>query len=328
MTRTELRDAVVVVTGASSGIGRGTALALADHGAHVVLAARSAGVLEDVARDCERRGVRALAVPTDVAEADQVEALGKAAVAEFGGFDVWINDAAVMAFGSFWEVPTEAYRRVVEVNLFGTVHGSRVAIDHFRERGRGVLINVGSLYGRVTTPYVNPYVVSKYAVRGLTHSLRQETRELGDVRVCSVLPQAVDTPIFRQAANYTGQQLTALPLVVDPQRVVRAILRCVSKPRSEVIVGVFGHLLAWGRALLPGAYSTAAPRVMDELAIGDEPAPHSDGNVFEPRPEGNAVEGGWRRRRRRLRRAAAVGAATAAVGLLSAARRLARRVGG
>lgn len=328
MSGIELPGATVVLTGASSGIGRATALALADRGARLVLAARAPGPLDQARLACEARGAEALAVPTDVADAAQVEHLGERAQARFGGFDAWVNGAAVMAYGAFWDVPPDVYRRIIETNLFGSVHGARVALAHFRDRGHGVLVNVGSVYGRVTTPYVNPYIVSKFAVRGLTQALRQEVAHLDDIEVCGVLPAAVDTPIFRHAANYTGREVTALPGAIDPGRVVRAILRSLERPRHEVVVGLFGQLVAPGRALAPVPYEQLTPHAMEQLAFQDDEAPPSDGNVFEPTPELAAIDGGWRAERRWLRRLVGLAGTALAAGAVVAPALAWRRRGG
>lgn len=314
----EIDGAVAVVTGATSGIGRATAVGLAERGASVALAARSEGDLEEVAAACREAGGRAVAVPTDVSREEDVEKLAARAIEEFGGFDVWINDAAVMAFGAFSEIPTDTYRQVLETNLFGTIHGARSALDHFYDRGRGVLLNVDSLYGRVSTPYVSPYVVSKFGVRGLSLSLRQETTRTEGIDVCTVLPEAVDTPIFSHAANYTGTDVSALPLTVDPDRVMRAIVRCIERPKREVIVGVSGRFFAWGRALAPGAYVWATSHLMDRLAFRDDTISRHHGNVFRPEPELNQIDGGWRQRRRGLRRTVATGAVAMAAAPLAA----------
>lgn len=304
----EIDGAVAVVTGATSGIGRATAVGLAERGASVALAARSEDDLEEVAATCRDAGGRALAVPTDVSREDDVEKLAARTIEAFGGFNVWINDAAVMAYGAFSEIPPDTYRQVLETNLFGTIHGARAALGHFYDRGRGVLLNVDSLYGRVSTPYVSPYVVSKFGVRGLSLSLRQETARTDGIDVCTVLPEAVDTPIFSHAANYTGTDVTALPLTVDPDRVVRAIVRCIERPQREVIVGVAGRFFAWGRALAPRAYVWVTSHLMDRLAFRDGTTATHHGNVFSPEPELNQVDGGWREQRRRLRRTVAAGA--------------------
>lgn len=326
MTGITLDGSVIVVTGASSGIGRATALELAKRGASVVAAARSRPDLDALEVAAGSHPGELLTVQTDVSDLEAVMRLADRARERFGHIDGWINDAAVMAYGEFWDIPVDSYRQVLETNLFGTVHGARAALDHFRARGRGVLVNVSSVYGRVTTPYVSPYVVSKFAIRGLTECLRQEVTRLPDVDVCAIYPQAVDTPIFRQAANYTGRELTALPLTVEPDRVVRAILRCLQRPRAEVIVGAFGHVLAWGRATFPRTYERVAPHVMQRLAFRSGSTPPSDGNLFAPQPRDNETSGHWRSQRHTARRATAAAAVVTAVAAGAAAVEGARRL--
>ncbi|MDP8978843.1 MAG: SDR family oxidoreductase [Actinomycetota bacterium] len=309
---------VAVVTGASSGIARATALALARRGASVVLAARSEDSLREVADRCVAVGGRALAVPTDVAVEEDVQRLARRASDAFGRIDVWINAAAVMAYGGFEDIPAAEYRHVVETNLFGQVHGARAVLPHFRRQGRGVLINVGSVWGHVTSPYVSPYVVSKFGVRAFSECL-QEGLRLGrdkDIHVCLVLAQSVDTPIFRHAGNYTGTLPKPIPPIVNPQRVVKAILGCVEHPRRQVTVGWWGRMLELGHAVTPAFYSRVVPEAMNMLAFGREPAAPTPGNIYEPMPQWNQTTGDWRDKRRAAARAAVlVGAAatTAAV---------------
>ncbi|MEU4712374.1 SDR family NAD(P)-dependent oxidoreductase [Micromonospora purpureochromogenes] len=174
-----VRDAVVVITGASSGIGRATALAFADKGAAVVLAARREEALAEVAAECAQRGVQALVVPTDVTDPVAVEALGRRAAERFGRIDVWVNNAAVTVFGPFEETPLQDIRRVLDVNVMGYVHGARTALPYLREQGQGVLVNVSSIVGVVSQPYTHAYVMAKFAIRALSASLRQELRLTG-----------------------------------------------------------------------------------------------------------------------------------------------------
>lgn len=316
MTGIAIEDATIVLTGASSGIGRATAHALAQRGARLALAARSTSDLEEVSDECRRRGGDPLVVTTDVGDDAQVEALATRAIEHFGHFDAWVNCAAVMAYGRFWELPNPTFRHVIETNLFGTVHGSQMALEHFLERDHGVLVNVDSLYGRITSPYVSPYVTSKFAIRGFTRCLRQETASFDGIDVCAILPEAVDTPIFDHAANYTGHEITALPPAVAPRRAVRTIVDTLESPRPEQIVGIAGRFMAWGEALAPGLYERVAHRFFDMIALRPDPVPDSHGNVFCPMSGNNQIGGGWRAERRGLRRGAAVAlAATALSGL-------------
>jgi NADP-dependent 3-hydroxy acid dehydrogenase YdfG len=171
-----IEDSVVVLTGASSGIARAAALAFAERGASVVVAARSADSLRQVALDCEQAGGRALPVCTDVTDEAAVQALAAQAQHAFGRIDVWVNAAAVMAYGEFEKVPTETYRWVLETNLFGQIHGARAVLPYFREQRRGTLINLGSVWGSVSSPYVSSYVTSKFGVRGFSEALQEELR--------------------------------------------------------------------------------------------------------------------------------------------------------
>ncbi|MCR5867870.1 SDR family oxidoreductase [Aquincola sp. J276] len=202
-----LGSRVVVLTGASSGIGRATALALAEQGATVVLAARDRAALEAVAAECERRGGEALAVPTDVVDAAAVRALADAAISRFGSIDVWINNAGVGVVGRFDEIPIAVHRRVVETNLLGEMNGAHAAVQHFRQQQRGTLINMVSIGAWAPTPYAVAYTASKFGLRGFSEALRAELRDLPDVHVCEVYPTFVDTPGFQNGGNYTGRRL-------------------------------------------------------------------------------------------------------------------------
>ncbi|HSP81463.1 MAG TPA: SDR family NAD(P)-dependent oxidoreductase, partial [Myxococcaceae bacterium] len=163
-----VRDAVVVITGASSGIGRETALEFARQGATVVLGARREQPLHEVAERCRQLVGRALAVPMDVTDEDAVQGLARTAIENFGRIDVWVNNAAVTLFARFEEAPPADWRRVLETNLFGYVHGARAAIPYFREQGRGILINNLTGFAKLGAPYLSAYVTSKVAVLGVT----------------------------------------------------------------------------------------------------------------------------------------------------------------
>ena len=305
---------VVVITGASSGIGRGAARALAARGDQVVLGARSAGRLEGVAAECRELGGGALAVPTDVSDEGSVQDLARRAVEEYGRIDAWVNAAAVWSYGRFEDTPAAVFRQIVDTTLFGQVHGARAVLPQFRSQGYGVLVNVGSLYGRLSSPYVSPYVTSKWGLLGFSEVLRQELRDAPNIAVCSILPGAVDTPIYRHAANYIGRDIRPLPPVVSPDRVVAAILRAVDRPKAQIVVGQTQHLGVWAHFFAPRLYDRLVGHVVRIGALEPTPTGAHDGNVFIPDRETNGVADGWREHdRRRIRHTLNITAGAAAV---------------
>ncbi|AKF84280.1 short-chain dehydrogenase [Myxococcus fulvus 124B02] len=286
------KNRVVVITGASSGIGRATALALSKKGAHLVLAARREDPLEDLARECEARGVRAVAVPTDVSDAASVQALAQEAVRAFGRFDAWINNAGVYLMGSLEETPDDAFRQLMETNFFGTVSGTRVAVTQFRRQGYGTLVNVSSSFGAVTAPYVSAYVASKHAVRGFTASVRQELLDTG-IHVCTVMPAAIDTPLWHHTANYTGWRVRPVEPVYTPERVARSILLVLRKPRAEVLVGPAARAFAAMHGLMPRIFERTMNGATEALHFEDERQGTTAGSLFHPMPEGTGTSGGY-----------------------------------
>ena len=327
MAHRSLQDAVVVITGASSGIGRATALAFARAGAQVVVAARRREPLDALVAECERMtGRSALAVPTDVADEAQVQALAQQAVERFGRLDVWVNNAGVYAAGRFEDTPPEVFRRLVETNFFGCVAGARAALPHLRRR-RGVLINVASVDSAASYPYFTAYVASKWAVRGFSASLRQELRGEG-VDVCTILPAAIDTPLFQHAANYMGLKMKALNPTYAPEQVAAAMVRCAERggPR-EVIVGAAGKLLALQYTLAPGLSERLFSRQVElDHFIPDQSLRATSGNVLSPMAEGTSTSGGWRRDTGRPE-LGPIGAGLLAVGVSLAGWLVARRRG-
>jgi short-subunit dehydrogenase len=315
-----VKDSVVVITGASSGIGRAAALRFAGKGARLVLAARGAKALETVARDCRKRGAKAIAVPTDVTDPDAVEELAARAVREFGRLDVWVNNAAVGAFGRLAEVPPKDFQRVLDVNISGYVHGARAALARQVAQGSGILVNVASIVGEVPLPYSAAYSISKAANRALSVSLRSELARDGvsGVQVCTVLPATIDTPFYQHAANYSGRRASAMPPVYTPERVAKTVVRLVERPRRETVVGgLTGRLLVLQHRVTPGAVEAATARQVDGTQLSRrQSTPVTAGNLHrasESLRKGSA-RGGWHgawgtARRRALGAAAVAGAA-------------------
>ncbi len=254
MADQELNGKVVVVTGASSGFGRGAATKFAAGGASVVLAARCGKVLEELAQEIENAGGRAIAVPTDVSEQDEVAALAQAAVSKFGRLDVWVNVAGAGALGRFEDVPLVDHVQVIETDLLGTLYGSYFALKQFQSQGAGTLINIASVIGKVPAPFFASYAAAKHGIVGLSSAIRQELVEAhaDDIHVCIVEPTSFDTPFFEHSANYTGRQAVPIPPVYDPQEVIDTIVSLATKPQDEVQVGTAGTVTTVFHNLFPG----------------------------------------------------------------------------
>ncbi|WP_234312302.1 SDR family NAD(P)-dependent oxidoreductase [Streptomyces griseus] len=322
-----MRGAVVVVTGASSGIGRATALACAGRGARVVLAARSGAVLDEVAGECRRRGGEGFAVPTDVADERAVRELADRSVARFGRVDVWVNAAGVGILGRFDQVPSAELRRLLGVNVLGAVHGARAVLPVMRRQGGGVVIDVASLLGGVVVaPYLGGYAMSKAALVVFDDVLRQELALAGErhIEICTLLPAAVDTPFFRRAGNRSGRAVGSLPPVATPERVARAVVRTAVRPRPRVLVGPYARLLVAAHALARRPVDRVAARRTDRTYLGPvTDVPPTGGILYEASGAGAAVHGGRHGGpRTAARRTAAAGLVLGAV--LAASRRRAR----
>ncbi|RKF26345.1 SDR family NAD(P)-dependent oxidoreductase [Micromonospora globbae] len=308
--RGTFRDAVVVVTGASSGIGRATALAFAGEGARLVLASRSEEALAEVERDCRARGGQALVVPTDIADPAAVDRLTRLAVQRFGQIDVWVEAAAVGIAAPLGSESVDEIRRLVDTNVFGTVLCARAAVATFRAQGHGVLLLVGSLLSVLPNPLVPLYSMTKFAIRGLALNLRQEFAGHRRIRVCLVLPGPVDTPFFGRAANHSGRQLRAIPPAYAPERLAATMLACARRPRRQVTTGLVAHLALFAHRLAPRVTESVVARWSATLITRPVAAASGSGSLFDPPPTG-AVDGGYRRIGVRRRLGAWLGAAQA-----------------
>lgn len=289
----DLRDRVIVVTGGSSGIGRATVEQLLDAGAHVVALARGEDALATVADDLAARPGRLETIPVDVTDAPALERVAADVVSRLGRLDGWVNVAGTTTYGRFESIPADEFDRVVEVNLLGTANGIRAALPHLRTQGEGVVVNVASVLARFGTPLMTAYVASKFAIRGLSESLRMELRDEPDVHVCTVLPGPVDTPMFQHAGNRTGGRVESPSLAMDPHRVAVAIVGCLTRPRREVIVGQASRLVLVARAIAPGPTERVLGAAMAWDHTGDGGAEPTAGSLVTPSADGE-VSGGWR----------------------------------
>src|SRR5688500_13212748 len=201
----EMRTKTVVITGASSGVGKAMALELAQHGAKLVLAARRQDALNELVAECNELGGLAMAVPADMRSIESIRQLASKAY-EFGGtIDVWINNAGVLAAGALEQIPAEVNEDVIKTNLMGYVHSAHTVLPYFKDQEQGILINNISVGGWFPTPYGAAYTASKFGIRGFSESLKAELNEYPDIHICDLYPGFLDTPGIQHAANYTGK---------------------------------------------------------------------------------------------------------------------------
>jgi short-subunit dehydrogenase len=298
MTSDRLKNKVVVITGASSGFGKGAALQFAREGARLVLAARRSDLLEELASECKAAGAEAITMTTDVSRRDEVERLAARALSAFGRIDVWVNNAGVGAIGAFERIPLEVHEQVVATNLLGTVYGSYCAYQQFLVQGDGVLINIASELGFGSVPYYSSYTAAKHGVVGLSDSLRQEVKQNGHkgIHICTVMPTAHDTPFFEHAANYSGHEIIPPRPLHDPQNVVDTIVRVARTPEDKEIVGGDGVVKLVVANLMPGVSEKMAAKQMHQTIEKAPPAGDSPGAVLEPVTEGTSVSAGNRKK--------------------------------
>lgn len=284
-----LNEQVVVVTGASSGIGLATARMAAERGARVVLAARDGPVLARVQDEIETAGGRATHVAADVGRREDVQAIVSAAVAAFGGFDTWVNVAGLTIYGYLWDVSDEDGERLLRTNLWGTVYGSLAAVEHFRAKGGG-LINVGSVASDLAFPMQGLYVASKHAVKGFTDSLRMELmQESIPISVTLVKPTSIDSPLPQRARNYMDHEPSLPPPVYRPEEVANAILHAAVHPQRDVYVGGAGRVLTVLNQIAPSFIDLLTP-VVTAFEQRREPPRAPEGALHAP-AQGGRVRG-------------------------------------
>ncbi|HEY0100041.1 MAG TPA: SDR family oxidoreductase [Pyrinomonadaceae bacterium] len=295
-----LNEQVVVVTGASSGIGRATAIEFGRRGASVVLAARNAEALSTAAREVEAAGggARTLVVQTDVADSAQVLRLAEETVNRFGRIDTWVNNAAVSEYGTIEKISIEEIERVVQVNLLGTIYGMRAALPHLKRAGGGAIINVGSVLSDRAVPLQSTYCATKHAVKGFTEAVRMELEhERSGVHLTLIKPAVINTPYYNHARTRMGVEPRAMFPVYEPSLVAEAIIYAAAHPVRDIVVGDGGKFLCVLQRLSP----SLVDRMMllggaaFKLQQRDEPARPGD-NLFTPMNEAGATTGEYTHR--------------------------------
>lgn len=294
MTDSNINGKVVVITGASSGVGRAMAVELARHGARLVLGARREEALAEVVNECKALGSEAVALKIDVTQSEEVRKLAAAAVDTYGVMDVWINNAGVLAAGAFERTPINIHDQVIRINLMGYLHGAHAALPYFKQQGHGILINNISVGGWFPTPYAVGYTASKYGLRGYSDALKGELHAYPHIHVCDLYPGFLDTPGIQHAADYTGKVLKPAPPVYDPRRVARAVVALIEAPKSKKTVGAASTFLKLSYALFPRLSRTITAKVIESYLQKAEAMPLTNGNLLEPVDYGRSIDGGWR----------------------------------
>jgi len=281
-----LNEQVIVITGASSGIGLCTAESAAKQGAKVVLAARSAATLDEIVTRIRSAGGEAMAVECDVANRVQVQQVADTAVGQFGRIDTWVNNAGLAIYGRLEEVSDTDNHRLMDVNFWGVVNGSLTALPFLRANG-GALINVGSEVSEAVAPMLGMYATTKHAVKGFTDALRIEVEQLdkAPVSITLIQPTAVNTPFDEHARNYMEKEPNLPTPMIDPQQVADAILGAATKPTRHVKVGMMSKVNTFAANNLPGVADRMSAKQVEKLQR-DEPAQKPEGTLNIPGESG------------------------------------------
>ena len=291
-----LSQQVVVITGASTGIGRAAAVEFARRGARVVLAARNEAALGDVAREVEQAGGRALVVVTDVAEADQVDHLADEAIRTFGRVDTWVNNAGFGHAAHVEDMQPAEIARLMAVNVNGLIYGTRAAILRMKAQGGGTIINLGSVVSVRGIPLQSVYCASKHAIKGFTEAVRlEQQRQKSGITFTLICPAVINTPFYNHARSDTGKKLTAFDPIYPPEVVAESIVFAAEHPRREIFVGGYGKLLDLMQRLSPKLVDFQLLHVDDAEAKLQADGPQEEGmdNMFTPANDRGPVHGGY-----------------------------------
>lgn len=295
-----LKGKTIVITGASSGIGKAIALTLAKEGVNLVLAARRELYLQELASECESLGSNAVAIRADVTLYPHVKNLVNHAIEFFGGIDVWINNAAVGAVGKFDEVPLEIHENVIKTDLVAYLYGAYAVLPYFKEQKKGMIMNMISMGGFVPDPFAVGNSASKFGLRGFSGALRGELVEYPEIHVCDISPAFIDTPGIFHAGNYSGKKLKPIPPVFDPFKVALKVKSVIERPRSRAMVG----FSAWGARILhnlaPDFTVNTFARMVLKYWKTARKAGVTEGNIRTPMFEGNSAHGSYFKKKQPL----------------------------
>lgn len=287
-----LQNKTVVVTGATSGVGRAAAIEFAKYKTNLVLAARSTQALQQVEKECRDFGADIIIVQTDTSNAEAVNNLAAAAHAFKNRIDVWVNNAGVLAAGEFTETPLEVHHRVIQTNLIGYMNGAYAVLPYFKQQQYGILINNISVGAWMAVPYAAAYSASKFGLLGLMRALQGEYIKFKHIHICNLFPAFLDTPGLQHAANYTGKVLHVPPPLYDPQRVARRMIKLAVHPKNSALIGSEAYLVKLSQ-LIPNTAKFFMAKMMETYFKQADDISLTSGNLFEPVEYGTSIYGGW-----------------------------------
>ncbi|MHC5735519.1 SDR family oxidoreductase [Nostoc sp.] len=288
-----INQQVVAIVGASSGIGRETAMKFARRGAKVVVAARSELGLKTLVEEIQSFGGEAIAVVADVSDFEQVKAIADKTVAKYGRLDTWVNAAATGIIAPFEKITPEEFQRVIDVNLMGQVYGAMAALPYLKQEGRGALIHISSMEGRRSLPLQSPYSAAKHGLEGFIEALRVELQhEKWPISVTSILPSTINTPFYNKVRTKLGVKPSGIPPYYDASLVADAILYVAEHSTRDFIVGDVGKVLDLAQRISPSLVDSLLLAIAFRGQRTNEPkSEDAPNNVFEPINSYDRVEG-------------------------------------
>ncbi|MCY0978455.1 SDR family NAD(P)-dependent oxidoreductase [Chryseobacterium wangxinyae] len=290
LEKRSLRGKTVVVTGGSSGVGRATVEAFALEGCNIVIAARGQEALDETLNLCNELEVKAIAVPTDVSKAEEVDNLVKRAILEFGRIDIWVNNAGVMASGKFEEIPMSLHEQVIKTNLFGYMHGAYSVLPVFKEQNEGILINNVSIGGFMPAPYSAVYSSTKFGIRGMMECLQGEISDFADIHIANLYPQIQRSTGNSHSAKYSGLDFKVPPFASDPRDTASKIVQLAKQPQKDLFPDFTSRALVNIYGMFPKMIintASAGMRMMMKLKNGEP----TSGNVLQASSEPHQIYG-------------------------------------